>query len=85
MDYSFLISSLVDFGATLNLIHTSLVSSLKIPTTSCPSTEVALADGCVLTHSNQIATLRVSILGITTVHDFLVAPIGIHLIILSML
>ena len=83
--YFYTVSSLIDCGATLNFIHEAFVSSLKIPLVSCPITKVVLADGHTLAHSNQVVTLQVNIGGVNMTHNFLVAPIGIHSIILGML
>ena len=82
--HSYTVSSLVDCGATLNFVHEAFVSSLNISTVSCPTTKVVLADGHTLAHSNKVVTLQVNICGVIMTQDFLVAPIGIHSVILGM-
>ena len=69
--FSSTIAALIDSGATLNFIHDHVVSLLHLPTEPCPPVQVSTADGRILTHSNR--------------HTFLVAPIGVHTMILGML
>jgi hypothetical protein len=78
------IVALVDSGATMNFINECIVATLGLETEPCAPTRVVLADGRVLAHSNRQITLKFTIAGITQTQTFLVAPIGIHSIILGM-
>jgi hypothetical protein len=82
--HSSTIPALVDCGSTLNFINENLVSTLRLNTEQCASTQVVLADGRILAHSNRQVTLKISIAGIPQTHTFLVAPIGVHSLILGM-
>ena len=77
-------SALLDSGATLNFINERLASTLRLPTQSCSSVQVSLADGRILTHATRFLNLPLSIAGLPQSHTFLLAPIGIHSMILSM-
>ena len=76
--------ALVDSGATLNFINESIVTTLGLEPERCTPTQVLLADGRVLAHSNRQVTLKTSIAGIPQTQTFLIAPIGVHSIILGM-
>ena len=76
--------ALTDSGATLNFIHESLVSTSGLVTEPCPLIEVLLADGRVLTHANRQISLKFTIAGVPQTQNFIVAPLGIHSIILGM-
>ena len=78
------IQALIDSGATLNFINESLVSALSLATESCSPIQVSLADGRVLAHSNRQVTLKFTIAGVPQIQTFIVAPLGIHSIILGM-
>src|SRR5271169_3060821 len=78
------LQALLDSGASINLIHESVVKSLKLKTRSCSPTQVSLADGRTLPHANAEAVLDFSIAGVPHQEIFLVAPIGIHSMILGM-
>ena len=78
------VPSLVDCGGTLNFIHEKTVDVLGLETHPCPQTKVLVADGRALIHSNREVTRKFTISGVHFTEDFLVAPIGIHSIILGM-
>ena len=78
------LQALIDSGASLNFIHESIVSSYRLKTEPCPPVRVSLANGSILTHSNRQVTLKITIAGVPQTLTFLVAPIGIHSMILGM-
>lgn len=82
--YRNLVQSLVDSGATLNFIHEALVERLRLQTQLSSPVQVTVANGDILTHANRTVTLKFTIAGIPQEETFLVAPIGIHSIILGM-
>ena len=55
--YSRLFPALVDSGSAINLIHKSIVSSLKIPVTPCVGPKVSLADGKTTLSCNSFVVL----------------------------
>ena len=68
----------------MNFINERIVASLGLETEPCTLTRVVLADGRTLAHSNHQVTLKLSIAGVIQTQTFLVAPIGVHSIILGM-
>jgi Reverse transcriptase (RNA-dependent DNA polymerase)/gag-polyprotein putative aspartyl protease len=82
--YRNLVQSLVDSGAILNFIHEALVERLRLQTQLSSPVQVTVANGDILTHANRTVTLKFTIAGIPQEETFLVAPIGIHSIILGM-
>ena len=82
--FSSTVAALIDSGATLNFIHDHIVSLLHLPTEPCPPIQVSTADGRILSHSNRQVTLDLTIAGAPQRHTFLVAPIGVHTMILGM-
>ena len=82
IEFPFEISALVDSGATVNLIHDTLVSKLNIPTYSCPPVKILEASGRILSYSQRKVCIRLA--NDPYEHEFLVAPIGIYSMILGM-
>src|SRR5271169_1328139 len=75
--------ALIDSGTTMNFINECIVATLGLEAEPCAPTRVVLADGRTLTHSNRQVTLKFMIAGVTQTQTFLVAPIGVHSIILG--
>ena len=67
----------------MNFINERIVASLGLETEPCAPTRVVLADERTLAHSNRQVTLKFSIAGVIQTQTFLVAPIGVHSIILG--
>ena len=58
--------------------------SLGLDTQPCSPVQVILADGRTLVHSSRQVTLEFTIAGVPQTQTFLVAPIGVHSMILGM-
>ena len=78
------LQALVDSGATLNLVHQAVVANLGLKPQPCSPVKVRLANGQPLPICDQQITLDFTIAGIRNSQTFLVAPIGIHSMILGM-
>ena len=75
------IAALVDSGATLNLIHERVVQTLHLDSEPYAPTRILVADGRILAHSNRQVTLSFRVAGRIQKQTFLIAPIGVHSII----
>jgi hypothetical protein len=62
--YSHLLQALINYGSSINLIHESIVSLLKIPIKPYISPKVSLADGKTILSCNSYVVLSYSILSI---------------------
>jgi hypothetical protein len=61
--YSHLLQALVDCSSSINLIHESIVSALKIPVKPCVGPKVSLADGKTTLSYNSYVVLSYSVAG----------------------
>ena len=68
----------------MNFINERIVASLGLKTEPCAPTHVVLANEQTLAHSNHQVTPKFSIARVIQTQTFLVAPIRVHSIILSM-
>ena len=78
------IKSLLDSGASLNLIHEELVAALRLSTLPCASMYVTIANGSKLHHTNRVVILQFTLAGVQHEETFLVAPLGSNQLILGM-
>ena len=58
------IKALLDFDASLNLIHEELVTTLSLLTQSCASMYVMIANESKLHHANRVVTLEFTLIDI---------------------
>jgi len=79
-----LLQALVDGGSAINLIHESIVSSLKIPVTPCVGPKVSLADGKATLSCNSFVVLSYILAGVSKRDTFFVFSIGAQAVILGM-
>ena len=82
--YSRLLQALVDGGSSINLIHESIVSLLKIPVTPCIGPKVSLGDGKTMLSCNSFAVLEYTLAGVSRRDAFFVSSIGAQAMILGM-
>jgi hypothetical protein len=82
--YSCLLQALVDCSSSINLIHESIVSALKIPVKPCVGPKVSLADGKTTLSCNSYVVLSYSVVGIPRRDTFFVSSIGAQPMILGM-
>ena len=82
--YSRLLQALVDGGSSINLIHESIVSLLKIPVMPCIGPKVSLADGKTTLSCNSFVVLDYTLVGVPRRDTFFVSSIGAQAMILGM-
>ena len=80
---SFCYPALIDSGASVNLIHESLVSSLSLAVEPC-RLRATLADGKTALSCTSFVRLSYSIAGISCSDVFFVAPLGAQSLLLGM-
>ena len=76
--------ALVDSGSAINIVHDSVVASLKIPVRPCVGPKVTLADGKTSLYCNSFVSLSCTVAGLHCQDTFFVAPIGAQAMILGM-
>ena len=79
-----LLQAFVDGGSAINLVHESIVSSLKIPVTPCVGPKVSLADGKATLSCNSFVVLSYILAGVSKRDTFFVFSIGAQAVILGM-
>ena len=82
--FSQLYRALIDSGASINLIHSSLISYLGLTVTPCPELRATLADGKTVLSCSGSVSLSFTVAGIPCHGVFYVAPLGAQSLVLGM-
>jgi hypothetical protein len=79
------VKALVDSGASINIIHEAIVTRLNLEKRPCKfPVKLTVADGHKMKPCDHYVTLNFTIDGLQQSEDFIVAPIGVHPMILGM-
>src|SRR5947207_2399809 len=78
------IKVLLDFDASLNLIHEELMAALGLLTQSCAFIYVTIVNESKLYHVNRVVTLEFILINIQHEKTFLITPLDSNQLILEM-